>query len=273
MNFNVFQFHVCSRAMKQKDSDQAKTHSIWLSCIWQSANSTYPGGKCLSLFVGAMVGCLLTSFMLTIRLCEENNFHSLEISRKIEGYNFFIEGKVFLRNNRAETTEAACVKEKKKLEELKRTSAMTPDQLWKKDFQVPAKLTQPRLISDEYNIRRKLLVGIICRGSQPTNKAKMIYYTWGLDALKRNVSFLFFVTGEDDFSDFTFFPHHRLSDGAAVSKTAALFEALDVVYSKYSGDFDWFFMAHDDVYLRTDLLLLSLKPIDPKGLVYMGHSG
>lgn len=251
--------------------------AILLSWTWRVSRS--PKGRCFSFFLGAILGCLLTSVILTVQSCRSGSFARSELDKRIQDYHYFIEGRVFTRHERASSDERetatsdSCQSEKKELEELLHISALDPSIMTSKEFNAPSVVRQTKFLAEEYSVRGKVLIAVLSRGLQPANKAKMIHYTWGMGAVKRNITLHFFIPGEEDLSDFKFFPYTRLSESASLSKIAAVFETLQIVHQRYNDDFDWIYFVHDDVYLRPDLLLWSLRPLDPKGLVYMGHAG
>ena len=251
--------------------------ALVLSWIWRVSRS--PKGRCFSFFLGAILGCLLTSVILTVQSCRSGSFGGGDLDRRIRDYHYFIEGRVFTHHERASlderetATSDSCQSEKKELEELLHISALDPNIMSSKEFNAPSVVRQAKFLAEEYSVRGKVLIAVLSRGLQPANKAKMIHYTWGMGAVKRNITLHFFIPGDDDLSDFKFFPYTRLSESASLSKIAAVFETLQIVHKRYNDDFDWIYFVHDDVYVRPDLLLWSLRPLDPKGLVYMGHAG
>lgn len=258
--------------------DLPSPRAVLLSWTWKASRS--PKGRCFSFFLGAILGCLLTSLILTIHTCTSGSLGRNDLERRVLDYQYFIEGRVFTRRQRPSyleerqmATAASCQDEKEELEKLLHISALDPNIMTSKEFNAPSVVGQTRFLAEEYSVRGKILIAVLSRGLQPSNKAKMIHYTWGMGAIKRNISLHFFIPGEEDLSDFKFFPYTRLSESASLSKIAAVFETLQIVHKRYNDDFDWIYFVHDDVYLRPDLLLWLLRPLDPKGLVYMGHAG
>lgn len=192
--------------------------------------------------------------------------------KKIDDYHFFIEGKIFSRKQRSLSEGVlTCKKEKEQLDSLLKNSALDKDVATSQPFLTKELSTPKKLIADEYTVRGKLLIAVLSRGMKAVLKAKMIYYTWGMDAIKSNVSVHFFVPGEENVTELTYFPHTALSEAASISKVAAVFETLGTIYSRYGTDYDWIYLVHDDVYVRVDMLLDLLSSLDPKGLVYLGH--
>lgn len=260
------------------ETEPSSPRAVLLFWTWKASRS--PKGRCFSFFLGAILGCLLTSLILTVHACTSGSFGRNDLERRVQDYQYFIEGRVFTRRERASylddrqtATAASCQAEKEELEKLLHISALDPSIMTSKEFNAPSVVRQTRFLAEEYNVRGKILIAVLSRGLQPVNKAKMIHYTWGMRATKRNITIHFFIPGEEDLSEFKFFSYTRLSESASLSKIAAVFETLQIVHKKYNDDFDWIYFVHDDVYLRPDLLLWLLRPLDPKGLVYMGHAG
>ena len=241
-----------------------------LGCLWRSSDKR---GPCFYLFFGAILGCLLTSMLLTLQTCSQSSSKNLAMRKKIDNYHFFIEGKVFSMKQRSLNKRMqTCEKEREQLDSLLKNSALDSEVVTSEPFLMQQSSSPKKLISEEYTVRGKLLIAVLSRGMKAVLKAKMIYYTWGMDAVKNNISVHFFIPGEENVTELTYFPHTTLSEAASMSKVAAVFETLRTIYSRYGTAYDWIYLVHDDVYVRSDMMMELLSSLDPKGLVYLGHA-
>ena len=111
----------------------------------------------------------------------------------------------------------------------------------------------PLRLSDELEVKGAVFYAVIVGGEQPVDKVKVLKETWAGDVLDKDVTF--FVEG--DIAERGEVNTEQLS-----SSRAAEVQVLDYICQSKLNSTKWFFIANDDVYVKTRPLERFLTEVD-----------
>lgn len=139
---------------------------------------------------------------------------------------------------------------------------------------LPARpLGSPRRLSQEYSVRKKLLVAVVTAEQYLLARAKAVYETWGLEVDK----ILFFVGSDCDTTkaELEKLPIVKLNGIAdnVYPPQRKVFAVLKYLAEHYIDQFNWFLRADDDVYVRAEKLEAIIDSLNPDHRVYLGRAG
>ena len=140
-------------------------------------------------------------------------------------------------------------------------------------LEIAKRLGSPKYLSQEYTVRKKLLVGVVTAEKYLLTRAKTVYKTWGQDVTQ----IIFFVGSDCNIShpDLRGLPLVKLpgiSDNVYPPQKK-VFAVLKYMQDHYIDDYYWFMRADDDVYVRGQKLEDILSELNPSERIYLGRAG
>lgn len=140
-------------------------------------------------------------------------------------------------------------------------------------WQRPQKLGRPRTLSGEYQVRKKLLVGIMTAEKYLPTRARAVYETWGT-----SVTEILFFVGADCNTSHPAVRHLPIVKLPGIPDNVyppqkKVFAVLQYMKEHYLEKFQWFMRADDDIYIRGDKLQDLLSSFNPNEMIYLGRAG
>ncbi|EDO44753.1 predicted protein, partial [Nematostella vectensis] len=135
---------------------------------------------------------------------------------------------------------------------------------------------RPYYVASELGHRDKLLVGVLTTEDQLDTFALAINNTWGPDL----PSLIFFIPYSRDvefhekYTKILGFPVVQLdidSEEETVPQLRTSFKMFKYMHDHYINNYDWFFRAEHDMYLKADKLLEFLSSVNSSEDNYIGH--
>ncbi|XP_077988475.1 chondroitin sulfate synthase 3-like [Glandiceps talaboti] len=125
-------------------------------------------------------------------------------------------------------------------------------------------------MSNELLTRKPLYVGVLTAGKFLKTRATACNRTWGESVSKLEFFSQFKDTADDNDLPIVGLP--GIDDNIYPPQQKA-FTMLQYMCQHHVHDYNWFFRADDDVYIKLDKLLAFLTTIDHRMMVYMGQPG
>jgi hypothetical protein len=130
-----------------------------------------------------------------------------------------------------------------------------------------SKLTRPRLIKDEVNVREPLYVGVVTAVGFLNTRATVVNRTWAKDASKVE----FYAAASKDGVSLPVVSLPDVDDSYPPQKK--VYRMLAYMHDHYINQYNWFLRADDDAYIRVPELIDLLSRLDPSEPLYIGSPG
>ena len=137
----------------------------------------------------------------------------------------------------------------------------------KNQHEIDKNLKRPKYLKDELHIRKPLYIGVVTASEFLNTRAMGVNGTWGHKASKVE----YYAAEGQGSHPLPVVSLEGVDDTYPPQKK--VYRMLKYMHDHYIDEFNWFFRADDDVYIRIPELLDLLSTLDPTEPLYIGSPG